>query len=120
MKVVEMKRKRFYTDNEKIYWIEGTKKDLYTFTERCEDNELFLKDGIRAVRAGGWNFDKSTLNLREVEAGEVFQNGDVKILDKKSAEIFSLKRKNLKYDESGYVVNKNEVKYEEYFRIYSI
>ena len=115
MKAIDIKSKNFYTDGIRIFFKDG--KKIVEFCKAFEGNDLFLKRGVYIANSTS----KTLLNdVRLVEPGEEFFNGQIKVLDRKTLDIFKIDYENRKFDDKGYTINPDEVKYIETRKIFKL
>lgn len=115
MKIKEIKRNDFYTDGKVIVF--KVKNDFRIITE-CERNmSMFIDRGNDYACISEFDFPG---DFRKVQAGEIFYNGEVKVIDSKNIEITTISARNMIYDKKGYITNGDEVEYTEGKRISNI
>lgn len=118
MKVFEIRGGKFYTNGETVFF-KGNDKKFYCFaneTETCYNGAAaFLNRGVYACGVGRHYSDE----VRLVETGEEFYNGNIKVIDVKNLSILRVKN-NAKFDSEDYLVNFNELEEKRYFDIVNI
>lgn len=110
MELREIKGAGYYTDGTTVFFNESKKAGgrIVKFMPKDEGSELFLKCGVMTSYVKSAELNKE---VRLVESGEEFFDGQIKVVDKKTLDIFDISYKNRKFDEKGYTINPDEIEY---------
>lgn len=101
MKLKEIKKNGFYTDGEFVYRKEKN-NDYTIYQDVSEETKHFLKAGVRPCGIYPFMLENE---VRMVEDGEEFFNGNIKVLNKKQLEVVDCITLNREEDAKGYTIS---------------
>ena len=118
MKIEEIKWNNFYTNGEIVIFKSKNGKRFLMLTEPQSFTNyypqkigtFFIDKGVGTAYATDYYLKG---DFRLVKKGEKFYNGSVIVIDSKNVEIYIKEAINKKYDDEDYLINFNELKYEE-------
>lgn len=89
MKFTEMKKGKFYTDGEKVFYKNGKRWIVFCDERKTESDgtTAVLNKGVTIAYAGSKFYEKE---IEQVKAGQVFFNGNIKVIDAKTLELLKV------------------------------